>query len=445
MFSMVTEVLLESAVWRKGGFLKPQVWLLLFWGVSGLCTGAETSRHEYAEESAIPPVAPELMREVSLGRVQTRTHGARKDWSLNGFWDFSLSEEWVDQPAAGAEWLKVRVPSFWCGGPVSSFPRTAEGRAVVRWRGKAFSGYKQGWYRRRFETPQAPAGTRFRLRFDALQSRVLLKINGRAVELPWSGPSFAYREFPCVEVEITSFLRPACETNEILVATAPVEVKEGPEWTRAGLPDDVWLKLRPPLNLGSVKVVPRLKDKLLVIDIRDAESTSEQGLILRGRLCESPSEKETLVFTRPFARHLEIPYDEVKLWHVDAPNLYFLDLELVRQETVLDAERVRFGFRELSTADGRLTLNGEPLQLNTESSWQNMWQRLPLTGPEYSRAAIRFMKSMNINSVYSHRVLSEVFYDIADEEGFICIERLDLNFANSLGCQTRRQSRSKSG
>ena len=72
--------------------------------------------------------------------------------------------------------------------------------------------------------------------------------------------------------------------------------------------------------------------------------------------------------------------------------------------------------------------NGKPLMINTDSSWQGMWAPLWQTTDNVTRKCIRLMKLFGINAVYSQRMNAASFYDIADEEGFLCVERCELSY-----------------
>lgn len=89
-----------------------------------------------------------------------------------------------------------------------NFFRTADGRAVDKVRGKQYTDYRQGWYYREFVTPAECANRQTLLKFDALYSRGLLFVNGKAVPLPGHTPKLSMNS-PAFLVDITDCLRPA--------------------------------------------------------------------------------------------------------------------------------------------------------------------------------------------------------------------------------------------
>src|ERR1700677_847612 len=109
------------------------------------------------------------------------------------------------------------------------------------------------------------------------------------------------------------------------------------------------------------------------------------------------------------------------LWDGDHPNLY--SLELNNQATTGPAQTVhaRFGFRELTTADGRLFLNGKPFYMRAALD-QDFYPQGIYTPPSanFIRQEMLTSKALGLNLLRCHiKVPDPRYLDAADETGML--------------------------
>jgi Glycosyl hydrolases family 2, sugar binding domain/Glycosyl hydrolases family 2/Glycosyl hydrolases family 2, TIM barrel domain len=107
------------------------------------------------------------------------------------------------------------------------------------------------------------------------------------------------------------------------------------------------------------------------------------------------------------------------LWDTDHPNLYSLELENPGKTT--QQVRTRFGFRELTTADGRLFLNGKPFYMRAALD-QDFYPQGIYTPPseEFIRQEMLTSKAMGLNMLRCHiKVPDPRYLDAADETGML--------------------------
>ena len=383
--------------------------------------------HVYFPETRIARVAPEKLHDQDLSKAFRKTAGERTDISLNGFWRFTLCEkEQETPPPLSEEWGYFLVPGFWRMGAMCNFFRTSDGRAVEKVRGKSYNDYRQGWYFREFATPPESAGRQTLLKFDALYTKGIVVVNGQRVPLPEHQPRLNCNT-PAFQVDITRYLRPEGEKNTIYVATSPEDLPG--DAARAGLQDNVWLCTRPLRNFGNPRVFSFVKARKLRIDFHGGTLPESFDGTLEFTFRDAATGETVHTERRPFAPTVTLDYVTPKLWSVDEPNLYYLDCRLTPNGAgIVDAATLRFGFRELTAENGRFLLNGKPVMVNTDSSWQGMWAPLWHTMENMTRKSIRLMKLFGINAAYTQRMNAASFYDIADEEGFLCIERIELTY-----------------
>lgn len=110
------------------------------------------------------------------------------------------------------------------------------------------------------------------------------------------------------------------------------------------------------------------------------------------------------------------------VWNAETPHLYTL-LLTCGQEIV----RSRVGFRNITTTDGVLLINGQKVKfrgVNRHDSHPETGHAIPLS---HMRLDLDTMKRHNVNSIRtSHYPNDPRFYELCDEYGFYVIDEADL-------------------
>ena len=126
---------------------------------------------------------------------------------------------------------------------------------------------------------------------------------------------------------------------------------------------------------------------------------------------------------------IPISVPDVKLWNIDAPNLYICSVELLSKEEVIDQNSKRFGFRWFDVSgigtDAMLRLNGKRIMLRSAISW-SYW---PVNGifptDELAKRQVIVAKSLGLNMLNFHRFVGHPkVLDYADELGLLLFEEL---------------------
>ena len=128
-------------------------------------------------------------------------------------------------------------------------------------------------------------------------------------------------------------------------------------------------------------------------------------------------------------------------WSPDAPNLYDLTVQLVRDGIVIDAVERTLGFRGLEAGEGRLLLNGEPFYMfgALDQDWHPEEECRP---PDAHLLEQRFAnaKAMGLNTLRCHvKIPDRLYFDLADRLGLIVW--LDMPYMQFLAPETRRSLR----
>ena len=108
-------------------------------------------------------------------------------------------------------------------------------------------------------------------------------------------------------------------------------------------------------------------------------------------------------------------------WSPDAPNLYDVTFELIKDDVAIDRVHSYFGFRSIAVQDGRVLLNGSPIYLKMVLD-QGYWPESNLTPPseEAVRYDIQIAKDMGFNGVRKHQKVEDpLFLYWADRMGLL--------------------------
>ncbi len=128
-------------------------------------------------------------------------------------------------------------------------------------------------------------------------------------------------------------------------------------------------------------------------------------------------------YTRYRVSMMELNYvDEITYWAPEHPNLFYVDIQLYKDNVLLDTVHTRFGMRKISISeDGRILLNNKPLYQRLILD-QGYWKDSGLTPPcvEAIRRDIQLTKEMGFNGARKHQKFEDpYYYYLADEMGLL--------------------------
>jgi hypothetical protein len=109
------------------------------------------------------------------------------------------------------------------------------------------------------------------------------------------------------------------------------------------------------------------------------------------------------------------------LWSPEKPHLYGMRVELHGPDGMLDSVQTYFGIRSITTQDGKILLNGNPIYLKTVLD-QGYWPESNLTPPsdEAIRADIEMVLKLGFNGVRKHQKVPDPrFLYWADQMGLL--------------------------
>lgn len=353
-----------------------------------------------------------------------QSNACRQMADLSGFWDFRFdpANEGVEQGwGAGFDPTEIiAVPASWND-------QFAEWRDYL---GPA-------WYRTTFDLPWGWRGQRIFVRFNAVSYLADVWLNGELLGQHEGGHlPFAF--------DITDRVRD--EGNVLVVRVdgnlAPDRVppgnlagRQGAAFPTVNYPDTsydffpfcgiqrpVLIYTEPHDAIADLTVVTDIEGADGVVRVR-IERTPGEPLIARATLTGHGASLSAESAIDGGAVDVTLTVPDAALWSPDAPNLYDLRVELLRDGARLDSYTLPIGIRTIAVDGDRLLLNGEPIKLVGFGRHEDF----PVVGKGLLPALIvkdyALMRWMGANSFRtSHYPYSEQMMDLADRLGFLVID-----------------------
>jgi beta-galactosidase len=316
-------------------------------------------------------------------------------------------------------------------------------------------------YRRRFKLPEGTSGKRVFVDFEGVMTASTVWINGfRLGEYKGGFTPFSF--------DLTDHLRRDAD-NVLVVQVDSTERADIPPFgyeidymTFGGIYREVALRIVPPVYIDNV--FAQAKDVLsgnpaldvncflagriaagsglaIEVELRDGDETIAKA----SRSIETPRNGEGVSATSldPYtdasaysttetlkdpARHTVALTNlaGIKLWSLEEPRLYTVNVRLVRSGRVLDEEQRRIGFREAIFTDHGFSLNGKIVKLrglDRHQTFPFVGQAMPARVQRKDADILR--KDLHCNIVRtSHYPQSRHFLDRCDEIGLLVLEEI---------------------
>ncbi|NOL45106.1 DUF4981 domain-containing protein [Kribbella sandramycini] len=326
--------------------------------------------------------------------------------ALGGDWSFRLSPSVADAPddlkdPDTSGWDTLAVPGHWqlsgYGAPAYTnvvYPFPLEPPYVP-------TDNPTGDYVRTVAVPASFAGARVVLRFEGVDSRFKVYVNGSAVG--WSSGSRLPSEF-----DVTSLVTPGSEARiavRVHQWSAGSYVEDQDMWWLSGIFREVNLLAQRPEAATDVFVHSSYADGVGTLrvdaDVAGTVVVPELGL-------ETPTGVEVTAPVEP--------------WSAEVPRLYDGVLQ-----TAGGAVRLRIGFRTVAIADGVLTVNGNRVLFNGVNRHEFHPDRGRALTEQDMLDDVLIMKRAGINAVRtSHYPPHPHFLSLCDEYGLYVVDECDL-------------------
>ena len=358
-----------------------------------------------------PPLREWRQANQRTGRIATAT---RERVSLNGIWRF--------RPADATTWHYLRVPGSWH--PRWGYTvRAAKGEAVKAIDGSPLAKAQTAWYERTFALPAGWEKHRLILGIDSVRAVGDVFLNGRPV-----GRAL---EFQRQQLDISRCAKPGENLLQIRVHAL------SPTSDVRGLDEDVWLERRPKgATLEWVDLHPLVADKQLEVVARVAGAARDAELVVQLLKPDGSPVHEGRAKAASGTVRFAFATPKLQPWHPGRPRLHLAKVSLRRGGKVLDElYPVRFGYRQLEVRGGDFYLNGHKFHIRGQAA--PPFGRFGFNAVEANiRQWIGQMKAVHVNAVREYSggwrtgdrsQWRELYYDIADEMGFIVLSFVPSN------------------
>ena len=311
-------------------------------------------------------------------------------------------------------WLPTRIPNAANAGDFSA---------------KSYVGSVQ-WYRKDFFVPSASARSRWILRFESVNYRATVWLNGRRI----GRHTGAYLPF---EVPAESIKRRGVNRLVVRVDSRRGELDvpslvqrgggnfTGGWWNYTGILREVYLRQVDGLDLRNVFVRPKLNCTTCPAQVSIEALVHNLSKRTQEAAAEATVGGHTLSFepvsVRPGkARRIRgsLRIEEPKLWSPGDPNLYSVKIA-VRNGSGSVAQRytLQTGIRSIEVKGGRMLLNGKRVDFRGASMHEDDAARGAALTPEDIRANFELLGDLGATMTRSHYPLHPLALELADRKG----------------------------
>jgi len=342
-------------------------------------------------------------------------------------WIFALNEQQgAEQPGFNdSDWRNLDVPhDFSIEQPFDSTHPSAGGG------GYAYAGI--GWYRKHFVTSPECFGKNVYVVFDGVYRNSEVWINGNYLGIrPYGYSSFYY--------DLTPYLNAVGQSNVISVKVNTTDQPNSRWYTGSGIYRHVWLIIKSKLHVSQWGVFARTTEandqeaKInLTIELNNNYETDRQ-CILVAKIIDTEGRQVAKSETKVEAKsgqqqdiEQSILVKNPRLWSVDHPNLYNLQVEVFSGDTLVDFCTTPIGIRTCQfDPDKGFLLNGKQVKLKGVN---NHHDGGPLGAAVLSythKRQLELLKEMGCNALrMSHNPPSPELLAYADSLGFVVIDEI---------------------
>lgn len=353
-------------------------------------------------------------------REYPRPQLRREAWqNLNGLWDYAIQPMGMAKP--GTFEGKILVP-FAVESALSGV-------------GKSVMPDQKVWYRTKFTIPGNWSGQQIILNFQAVDWEATVWVNGKLAGTHKGGSTM-------FSFNITKLLGRG-EQELVVSAWDPTDTgsqargkqvlnPSGIWYTPvSGIWQTVWLEPVNPVHIASVNPVADIDrgSVTLQTEIAGIRSTDELKITVR------KDNRTILEQTFQASASVTFQVPSPKLWTPQTPELYGMELSLVRNGRVLDKASSYFAMRKIAMVADQFGF--QRLQLNHETVFQygtldqGWWPDGLLTPPsaEAMRYDMEVLKDMGFNMLRKHiKIEPFLYYYYADSLGLLLWQDMPSGF-----------------
>ncbi|MBF0787119.1 MULTISPECIES: glycoside hydrolase family 2 TIM barrel-domain containing protein [unclassified Streptococcus] len=282
-----------------------------------------------------------------------------------------------------------------------------------------------GSYVKEFELEDALKGKQVFLSFQGVETAFYVWMNGQFVG--YGEDSFTPSEF-----DVTEYMKEG--TNRVAVEvykrSSASWLEDQDFWRFSGIFREVYLYAIPEVHVQDLFVkaglVNHYQDGYLQLEAQIVGQLENVhlGIELKNAQGEILYQQEEAALEEMY---LEQQLSDVLAWSAEVPNLYQLELKLIRNGQIVEVVRQQIGFRTFEIKDSLMYLNGKRIVFKGVNRHEFHPERGRAITEKEMIWDICLMKQYNINAVRtSHYPNQSRWYELCDEYGLYVIDEANL-------------------
>ena len=320
-------------------------------------------------------------------------------YTLNGDWQIVKDES--GSRGVNSKWYKYDNYPFEDAAPISvpgNVYEAFQGYNGITWYAKTFGGYLL-----------AGSGDRVYLEFEGVQYSCDVYLNGQYLGAhEGSAVPFEFDVTDVIDLYGENFLAVSVFNPEGMCKVGSAS-NYGAFWDAGGIWQDVNLHVRPEVYIKNIYAQPDWKTGKIALDVtvvngsdEDREFTLNAQYGKRGAAASgSTGEKTFTARSGESTVTLDYTVEDFKLWSLDTPNLYFVDVTLKSNGHTFEMDEDHIGFRHFEIKDGYFYLNGK--RIYVKMTHQNVYDPVTLQGSprdmKYVNKASKQLKDAGFNVI----------------------------------------------
>ncbi len=339
-------------------------------------------------------------------------------------WRFALNDHPnAEKPGFNdSEWRLLDIPHDW------SIEGDIDSKNPTGMAGGYFSA-GVGWYRKTFEAPITWKDKHVSIYFEGVYMNSEVFVNGISLGIqPYGYTSFRYDLSPYLNFG---------NQNVISVKVDNSEQINSRWYSGSGIYRHVWLEVNNLVHIapwGAAITTPDVSSNKATVQIKTVvknDTDQPQSIVLQTQLLSGNSEKvgndqgklevsansekeitQTIVVSNPL------------LWTPETPNLYLVQVQILKNEGVIDQIEIPVGIRSIKfTAENGFQLNGKTVNMNGGCIHHDNGCLGAAAFDRAEERKVELLKEAGFNAVRtSHNPPSEAFLRACDRLGLLVID-----------------------
>ena len=286
-----------------------------------------------------------------------------------------------------------------------------------------------GWYRKTFKAPSAWKGKSISIYFEGVYMNSEVFINGKSLGVyPYGYSSFMYELTPYLNFD---------QENVIAVRVDNSKQMNSRWYSGSGIYRHVWLMATNPVHVahwGVSVATPEVSSKKATVQVKirlKNETSLSENIVLKTQLYNNNSKsagngqvKVTLAANSEKEVVQTLLVANPSLWSPENPRLYQAQIQVLKNEKVIDNTKTEFGIRSIKfTAANGFQLNGKTVKINGGCAHHDNGCLGAAAFDRAEERKVELLKAAGFNAVRtSHNPTSEAFLNACDKLGLLVMD-----------------------